>query len=1080
MSFRAFLLLAAVSAGFWEAYAAGFPTEPSPARVQPAPSRLPVEPDSWLPFRVFDWKEGLASVVNDLEVDRQGYLWAGSSDGVFVYNGHAWKRVDLPTDPPNTEVITILAAGDGSLWLGTRTRGAFRLHDGTWSNLQPGQTTPVYPSVRSMVETAHGGRAVIWLATNLGVARCEEKTCRPVPGLWGLSTRELLPARDDKGRLALWVATEKGLVRLDGIETSAPSLAPLLFDHRNALPADSVRSLAESIAADGRRSLWVGTDQGLARLRDGLWTRYDGRAGFPANSIAALRPGRWKGRPALWAATFGMGLVRIDEEDGSWEVFGTESGLPSSYLYNLLATGSEAGNPTLWIATTGGLARIDPDRWHTIDSRSGLPSDTILGAGEALFPDGRTTYWVGTDNGSVRLAEKGWEPFSPSPAQPSPAILDLAWTREGEEPVFWMSAAQGLFRYARGSWSLVVPGVAAYFLETIPSAKGDELWATNNYLVRRFADGKWSIFQPGTGGLPGREITGLESARTGPRDGALWAGTDAGAARWTGELWQRIDVPCLPHPGVLALRAVADARGNGWLWLGTRDGAARVRLAGGQAVPESCQSLSAEVRAQLSDPAVSQILSDQTGRIYLYSARGVARLTLSAGDSLENVRRLEMFDTEDGLPGINITRASFCDRRGRIWSGSSSGLAVFDPAYEPHAGGPSRPVPLRIERVLVGGGERPSTSGLSLRSRKERLEIEYALLSYQREHATRFRTQLLGLEDAPSEWHRDVRASYDRLPPGDYVFRVWGRNGEDAVSGPAELSVRVLPLPWLTPWAFALYVLALLGLLYGAIRLRVRTLARRANQLETLVAERTRDLAEANRQLELASFTDPLTGLSNRRFLTSTVRPDVVQAIRKHRDGVGDPRDRDLIVYLLDLDHFKRLNDRLGHDAGDAVLVETARRLRGVVRASDLLIRWGGEEVLIVSRWTDRHAGALLAERVLDAIGGEPFRTGADRTSTVTCSAGWAPFPWSAEDPEAVLFEEVLSLADHALYLAKREGRNRAVGVLPGAAGAEEVAERILREDAPLHSLEGMELELVWSLGPKVAADDRTTTIRSA
>lgn len=290
------------------------------------------------------------------------------------------------------------------------------------------------------------------------------------------------------------------------------------------------------------------------------------------------------------------------------------------------------------------------------------------------------------------------------------------------------------------------------------------------------------------------------------------------------------------------------------------------------------------------------------------------------------------------------------------------------------------------------------------------------------------------------------------------------------------------PPPWLTPWAFALYALALIGLVFGAVRLRVRTLARRAAHLEALVAERTRDLEEANRRLELASFTDPLTGLHNRRFLTSSIRPDVVQAIRNSREGrepLGEPGHRDLVVYLLDLDHFKRLNDRAGHDAGDAVLVETARRLRGVARASDLVVRWGGEEILVVSRWTDRGAGALLAERLLEAVGGEPFRTGVDRTATVTCSIGWAPFPWSAEDPDAVLFEEVLSLADHALYLAKREGRNRAVGVLPGAAGAEEVAERILREDAPLHSLEGMQVELVWTPGPQVAADDRTSAVRT-
>lgn len=1076
------LLLPAVLAGAGGAHAAGFPTEPSPAVVQPAPPPPPAEPDRWLPFRIFDWREGLTSPVYDLAVDRQGYLWAGNPHGISRYNGHAWMHVDLPTDPPNAEVLAVLAASDGSLWLGTRTRGIFQRHEGVWSSLQPGEVGPVYPSVLSLLETRHAGLPVIWAATSQGVARCAEGSCQPVPDLRGLSVRELVPTRDAEGRTALWVATEKGLVRLDGIETPTPFLAPILFDHRNALPADSVRSLAESIEADGRRSLWVGTDQGLARLREGRWTRYESGIGFPATSVAALCPGRWKGRPGIWAATFGAGLVRIDEDDGSWEVFGPASGLPSGYLYNVLTTGSAAEEPLLWIATTGGLARLDRDRWHTIDSRSGLPSDVVLGAGELLFPDGRTAYWIGTDNGSVRLTDHGWEPFHPFPEAPSPVILDAAWSRETSGPVFWMSTSQGLFRHARGVWSLALSGLEAFYLETIPAPQGDELWVGNSQKIRRFADGLWSTFQPGVDGLPGREINALEWMRSGPHDIALWAGTDEGVACWTGDRWQPVEVPCLPHPGVLALRALDGAEGRGWLWVGTQKGAARVRLTDGRVVPGTCQSLAAETR--LSEQ-VSQILSDQAGRIYLSSDRGVVRITLPAGGSLKNVR-LEMFDTEDGLPGVSFTRASFRDRRGRIWCGSASGIAIFDPSGELRRSATPSPAPLRIERVLVEGRELSSRSGLELQPRKERLEIEYALLRFHREHAMRFQTQLFGLEEKPAPWTREARVAYDRLPPGSYTFRVWGRDGDNVVSGPAALSFAVLPPPWLTPWAFALYALALLGLVYGAVRLRVRTLARRAEHLEALVAERTRDLAEANRRLELASFTDPLTGLNNRRFLASTIRPDVVQAIRNYREGregrepEGDPLHRDLVVYLLDLDNFKRLNDRAGHDAGDAVLVETARRLRGVVRASDLAVRWGGEEILVVSRWTDRQAGALLAERLLEAIGGEPFRTGADRASTVTCSIGWAPFPWSAEDPDAVLFEEVLSLADHALYLAKREGRNRAVGVFPGRAGAEEVAERILREDAPLHSLEGMQVELVWTPGPPVAAEDRTTTVRLA
>jgi len=1068
------LLLLACIAGTGEAHAAGFPTEPSPAVMEPAPPPLPHEADQWLPFRVFNWQDGLAHPVNALALDRQGYLWAGSQDGAFVYNGHTWRRVDLPADPPNAPVSRILSARDGSLWLSTRTRGIFRLHNGVWSSFQASEPRFGRPSALTFVEMAHAGRTVVWVGTNLGVSRCEAEVCRPVPALWGLSVRTLVPTRDSAGRTALWAATEKGLVRLDGIETPEPFLAPLLFDHRNTLPDDSVRSLAESISADGRRSLWVGTDRGLSRLRDDRWTRYDSRAGFPTDSVSALLPGRQAGRQVLWAATFGSGLVRIDEEEGRWQVIGPSAGLPAGYLYSLAETASGSGEPTLWATTTAGVARIDHTRWHTIDSRSGLPGDTVIGAGESLFPDGRTTYWVGTANGTVRLTDRGWEPFLPFPGAPSPVVLDLAASREGQERVVWMATAYGLFRHSGGKWALSLPPGEVYFLGTVPAPGGDEVWASVPGSIHRFARGKWQVFHPGADGLQGHEVKGLEWMRT--RDNyALWVGTDEGVAGWTGHGWQPVEIPCLPHPAALALRAITDAEGHGWLWLGTRKGAARIRLSGGRVVPGSCQALTREAHPRLSQVEVSQILTDQAGRVYLFSDKGVVRLTLPAGDSLDDAH-LETFDAEDGLPGISFTHASFRDLRGRIWSGSSAGIAIFDPAYEVRRAGPPRPAPLRIERLLVDGRERPPTSGFELRPGEERLEIEFALLSFEHEHAVRFQTQLAGLEGHPAEWTRDARVLYDRIPSGSYTFRVWGRDGDGVVAGPAELRFRVLPPPWRTPWAFALYALALAGLIYGTVRIRVRTLARRAEQLEALVAERTRDLAEANRRLELASFTDPLTGLHNRRYLASTIQPDVVQAVRNHREPFGDPRHRDLIIYLLDLDHFKRLNDREGHDAGDAVLVETARRLRGVLRASDLLVRWGGEEILIVSRWANREAGTLLAQRLLEAIGGRPFRTGVDRAATVTCSAGWAPFPWCTEDPDAVLFEEVLSLADHALYLAKREGRNRAAGVLPGAAAAEEVAERILREDAPLHSLEGMEVELLWSEGPAVAADDRTAS----
>ena len=192
-----------------------------------------------------------------------------------------------------------------------------------------------------------------------------------------------------------------------------------------------------------------------------------------------------------------------------------------------------------------------------------------------------------------------------------------------------------------------------------------------------------------------------------------------------------------------------------------------------------------------------------------------------------------------------------------------------------------------------------------------------------------------------------------------------------------------------------------------------------------------RELSRTNVVLQEASLTDPLTGLRNRRYFSASIEADVGQALRSHTDN-HDPHTRDLVFYLIDSDNFKEVNDQYGHDVGDAVLVEMARRLSSSIRHSDVLVRWGGEEFLIVSRYTDRREAELLAQRALSAVADTPFLVGpSGATMRRTCSMGWAAFPWFPDDPRAVSYEEVLTIADRGLNRAKQDGKNCAVGMSP-------------------------------------------------
>jgi len=202
-----------------------------------------------------------------------------------------------------------------------------------------------------------------------------------------------------------------------------------------------------------------------------------------------------------------------------------------------------------------------------------------------------------------------------------------------------------------------------------------------------------------------------------------------------------------------------------------------------------------------------------------------------------------------------------------------------------------------------------------------------------------------------------------------------------------------------------------------------------------------RELAHANHVLEEASLTDPLTGVRNRRFFNASIEGDVGQVLRAYAD-THDHRTRDLIFYVIDADGFKQVNDMFGHDAGDRVLVEMARRISSAIRNSDILIRWGGEEFLVVSRYTDRAEAETLASRVLSAVGDTPFVLEEKGESVrKTCSIGWAAFPWYQEDPQAVSYEEVRQMADRALGEAKLAGKNRAIGVFPVGAPTAVISE---------------------------------------
>ena len=169
--------------------------------------------------------------------------------------------------------------------------------------------------------------------------------------------------------------------------------------------------------------------------------------------------------------------------------------------------------------------------------------------------------------------------------------------------------------------------------------------------------------------------------------------------------------------------------------------------------------------------------------------------------------------------------------------------------------------------------------------------------------------------------------------------------------------------------------------------------------------ERTRLFQE----VQSLALTDPLTGLHNRRGFFQLGRAEFSRAHRMARP---------LSCMMLDLDHFKRINDNYGHTAGDQILQEFAKRCKNSVREMDLICRYGGEEILILLPETDLKTALPIAERICASIGAIPMNA-SDREINVTVSIGVA-----AKNENSVNLETLIARADQAMYIAKHKGRN--------------------------------------------------------
>jgi len=216
-----------------------------------------------------------------------------------------------------------------------------------------------------------------------------------------------------------------------------------------------------------------------------------------------------------------------------------------------------------------------------------------------------------------------------------------------------------------------------------------------------------------------------------------------------------------------------------------------------------------------------------------------------------------------------------------------------------------------------------------------------------------------------------------------------------------------------------------------------------SSHLEKLVVERTQALNNKNEELtralnalEKLSLSDQLTGAYNRYFLNKFMPQEISQFKRSYKRN--PEKNTCLGMIMLDIDHFKEVNDSFGHDAGDKLLIGFTQILQNNCREEDWVVRWGGEEFIIIARGLSIIGLERLAERLRVKIASKPFQLEHGQQIVRTCSMGLVGYPFIKERFHALTWQQTLNLADLALYQAKNNGRNTWVSLFNHALQADE------------------------------------------